>query len=88
MGMGSRTGRGMGYCFDYERVGFARFGSGFGGGRGWRHWARTTGLPGWLRFDGASPMPVNEASLLKTEAEQLQAQLDAIQKRLTEIEND
>jgi hypothetical protein len=98
MGMGPRTGRGLGYCSGYDQPGFANFGPGagrgFGHGRGWRHWARATGLPGWQRFGfspgsswwGVAPEPVDEATVLKTQAEQLQAELDAVQKRLGELE--
>ena len=88
-GFGSRTGRGLGDCgvTDQPRLGF---GFGFGRGRGWRNLARATGQPGWMRFGwwGATPPPVDESALLKTQADQLQAQLDAVQQRLTELSNE
>ena len=86
-GFGPRTGRGLGDCAGNDWPGF---GPGFGRGRGWRFWARATGQPGWLRFGGwgASPPPVDEATVLKTQAEQLQAQLNAVQQRVTELQND
>ena len=88
-GYGPRTGRGMGYCTGVDWPDAAGFGRGFGGRRGWRHWARATGMPRWMRFGGdVAPMPVDEVSLLQTEAEQLQAQLDAVQKRLAELNNE
>ena len=86
-GFGPRTGRGLGDCgvTDQPRPGF-----GFGRGRGWRNWARVTGQPGWMRFGGwgATLSPVDESELLKTQADQLQAQLDAVQQRLTELSNE
>jgi len=58
-GEGPMTGRGMGYCAGYDVPGVAnpgfvrgfdrRGGMGFGRGRGFRNWARATGLPGWYR---------------------------------------
>lgn len=63
IGLGSRTGRGMGYCAGYGAPGFTtrRFWRrstaqtpfwrcGRGGGFGWRNMFYATGLPGWLRF--------------------------------------
>jgi len=56
-GEGPITGRGMGYCAGYDAPGFANPGfgrefggrGGFGRGRGFRNWARATGMPGWYR---------------------------------------
>ena len=58
-GMGSKTGRGAGYCAGYNVPGSANpvFGGGFGGvgrggfggGRGHRNMYYSTGLPGWAR---------------------------------------
>lgn len=87
MGRGSLTGRRMGSC-----AGATLPGPGFGRGRGWRHRAYATGMPGWT-YTGyepgwwdTPPTPPDEAALLKHQAEQLQAQLDAIQQRLSELE--
>jgi len=69
VGMGSMTGRGMGYCAGYSAPGYANpwpagfgrrfsgrgFGAGFGRGRGNRFWARATGLPGWYRTGAGYP---------------------------------
>jgi len=60
MGMGPRTGRGMGYCSGYDTPGYAngipRGGGGFGGmgfgrggGRGFRHRYYATGMTGYAR---------------------------------------
>jgi hypothetical protein len=50
MGMGSMTGRGVGYCAGFAIPGFVNGAPGRGGG-GWgrRNWFRATGLPGWQR---------------------------------------
>jgi hypothetical protein len=51
-GMGPMTGRAAGYCAGYGMPGYMNPVPGrgwFGGGRGWRHWYRATGLPGWQR---------------------------------------
>lgn len=80
------------------------FGLGFGRGRGfrgrgWRHMYYATGLPGWMRF-GAYPAPYGyqvpyrepdpemEKQALKNQADALQAELEYIQKRLSEIEGE
>jgi hypothetical protein len=70
VGMGPRTGRGMGYCSGYDVPGWAHpgFGRGFargrgyggrmmrgGGGWGWRHQFYATGLPFWARW-GTPPV--------------------------------
>lgn len=86
MGYGPRTGRGMGDCTGADWPDMAQFGRGFGGRRGRRNRARATEMPRWMRFGGdVAPMPVDEVSLLQTEAKQLQTQLDAVQKRLAEL---
>lgn len=88
-GAGPRTGRGMGYCGNYDRPSFANppavvrgsFGFGSrGAGRGWRHRFYATGIPGW-----AAPTAEQETAYLKAQAEFLQLQLDAIQKRIEEL---
>ncbi len=102
MGMGPMTGRAAGYCAGYGMPGYANpipgrgFGMGWGrgGGRGWRwrHWYYATGLPGWAR--GYAPpvgyapttTPEQEAEFLKRQADWLQGQLDAIRKRIEELE--
>jgi hydrogenase maturation factor HypE len=90
-GAGPRTGHGMGYCGNYDRLGFAnppavvrgRFGFGSrGAGRGWRHRFYATGITGW-----AAPTAEQETANLKAQAEFLQSQLDAIQKRIEELES-
>jgi hypothetical protein len=98
MGMGPMTGRRAGYCAGYAMPGYANPGMGRamaggfgfgGGGHGWRHMFYATGMPGWMRFGYVEPAPFtpeNEAAALKAQAELLQKQLDAITKRIAEIE--
>jgi hypothetical protein len=58
------------------------FGRGFaGGGRGWRHRFYATGVPFW-----APPTAEQETADLRAKADWLKQQLDAIQKRLDELE--
>lgn len=71
-----------------------------GGGRGWRHWYYATGLPGWARFRSAptqaaplagglyavQPSPEQEAEFLRSQADWLQQQLDAVSQRVAELE--
>jgi len=84
-------GRGFGMGFGRGRGAWGR-GSG-GGGRGWRHMFYATGLPGWARFGGYAapfqdPDPNLEKQALSSQAEALQAELDFIKKRLSEIETE
>lgn len=37
-------------------LGVLGLGSGGGRGRGYRHWYRATGLPGWMRFGQVGPL--------------------------------
>ena len=90
----------MGYCAGYGVPGYANpaFGRmGLGrGGRGWRHMYYATGLPGWARFGYipawggvpyAPPMTAEqEKEMLKDQAEWLKEQVEAIGKRLEELE--
>jgi hypothetical protein len=73
-----------------------------GGSRGWRHWYHATGVPGWARFGrapawgvppagaygpyAAPPTREQEAEVLKSQAEGLRRQLDAISQRIAELE--
>ena len=57
---------------------------GRGGGRGWRNWFHATGLTGWQRA-AASAGP-SEIQALKSQAGSLASALEAIRKRLDELE--
>lgn len=83
-------------------MGFGRGRGFGGGGRGWRHWYYATGMPGWMRAGMGQPFaqtPVGtgqtpawgaaqeqEVSMLKAQAESLNATLQSIQARLDEIQ--
>ena len=80
------------------------WGRGRGGGWGRRNRYYATGVPGWARFGyasawGAPPVPAyspygapptreQEAGFLKTQAEWLKEQLDAISQRIAELEQE
>ncbi len=95
-GLGPRTGRAAGYCAQYPVPGYANpnLGRGFyrGGGRGRRNLYYATGLTGWQRGAYSYPPPVvqaipkeQEVAELKNEAEYLENELKAINKRIQEI---
>jgi len=95
LGAGPTTGRRAGYCAGFEAPGYAnpalrrwqRFGSGyFSRGWGWRNWFYATGQPGWLRAGYASLTPEQELAGLKEEAGWLKDQLEAINRRIGELE--
>lgn len=68
-------------------------GSWGGGGWGWRNMYYATGLPGWARYSAAPAYPCPEPDAewqkqaLNNQAEALQAQLDLVKKRLSDLEN-
>lgn len=80
MGMGSMTGRGMGYCTGNNAPGFrgsVNFGYGMRGGQGFR------------RNIYAAPMPVfdyNDKTYLNNQKQFLENQLSEINKRLSQDE--
>ena len=84
-------GRGLGMGFGRGRGAWSRrFG---GGGRGWRNMFYATGQPGWMRFGAnaaqvANADPEVEKQALKNQADYLQNELDAIRKRLEEVEKE
>ena len=99
MGLGPKTGRGFGYCSGFNSPGYFTgprsgrfFRKGFfgGAGRGWRHWYYATGLPGWARYSDLTNIPatnINEKELLKNQADILKSELEGIEKRLAELDN-
>lgn len=97
MGMGWRRawgGRGGGWGRPW--------GGAWGRGRGWRHMAYVTGMPGWVRAGygpawgpppaagfsayGFTPTPEEETEYLRSQAEWLKEELDAITRRIEELE--
>ena len=100
-GMGPMTGRGAGLCRGNDSPGYMSaggghfagsrgMGGGFGGRRhGFRNCFKATGLPGWMRLGGSAAMSrEDEARLLKSQADCLNRFLDAVNKRLSEIDID
>lgn len=96
VGAGPATGRGMGFCRGYNTPGYASAGWGmgrgaFGRGRGWRNRYYATGQPFWGRY---TPVPepqvnaANEMDYLKDQAEYLKNSLEAINKRISDLEKD
>jgi hypothetical protein len=90
------VGRGLGPCGAGRRIGFGPgFGCGsrgfgnFSGGwqrprRGWAPWGGGMSATQW---SGSNAGPQDEIQFLKQEASYLQNELDAIQKRLAELES-
>ncbi len=96
IGWGARMGRGFGVGRGYWGGGSGYWG---GGGRGWRNMYYATGVPGWARYGRwgvppAYPGPYDEPdpdiqkAALKSRADALQAQLDLVMKRLSDLEKD
>ena len=99
-GLGPMTGRGRGQCaVAWPREGFSgayeRGGAfGTGGGKGWKHWYRATGLPGWARagrgrFEDPrySPgTPQDELNYLKEYILGLEEALNVTRARMAELE--
>jgi len=92
-GAGPMTGRRFGYCAGFNVPGYTNpidhpnYGWGFrGGGRGWRHGYYAPGMPGWGWNEFQPITEEQELENLKNYASQLKNQLDAIQKRIDELE--
>jgi len=95
-GMGPMTGRAAGYCAGYPTPGYMNpvGGRGFGGrggGRGRRNWYYATGLPFWARATQgffAAPSAEQERETLRQQSQHLQESLDAINRRIEELEKE
>ena len=95
LGRGPVTGRGLGYCAGFNEPGFVKPGGwGRGWGRGWRcgFWGWGRGW-GWKRFFRFFPFfgtsfltPEETKKVLKEEAEFLKKRLEAVEKKLSEME--
>jgi len=98
-GMGSMSGRGMGFCAGFDRPGYANAGPGFGRGMGF---GRGRGFG--RRFWSANQVPIRTAPVqyspaqyeykkedemadLKADREALERELKAIGERLKELES-
>jgi len=95
------TGRHAGFCAGFDGPGFANRAGGLGPGRGWGRgrggpgWGAGRGM-GWGPTMGAGwrgwavpwePEVGDERSFLKREADALRARLEAISKRIGELED-
>jgi hypothetical protein len=103
VGMGPMTGRAAGFCAGYGMPGHMNpaggrgfWGRGRGGGRGRRNMFYATGLPGWARtgfdfpddFANVAPTAEQQREALKQQAQYLQDSLNAINKRIDELEKE
>ena len=99
-GAGPMTGRAAGYCAGFPRPGHAQpaGGAGFGGRgpgrrarRGWRNRFFTTGLTAWQPAAAANPGPADprqQLDALKGQADSLAEALEAICRRIDQLEAD
>jgi len=98
-GLGPGTGWGLGPCGAGRRFGFGRGGWGRRFGRGFWGWGMGRGGwtsrwfgPGWFGPPGFrgpgfyNPSPTDEVEALREEEAYLRSELEAIQKRLAELE--
>jgi len=99
MGMGPMTGRAAGYCAGYaDPVPGRGFGMGWGRSWRWPNWYYAAGLPARARFGyapawgygpyAAPPTQEQLVQSLKTEAEWLKDQLDAVNQHIAELEKE
>ncbi len=97
-GLGSRTGRGLGYCAGYDTPGYIKGpgmglgrgwgrGGGFGYGRGWGYRAPIY-APVYTPFPTdiiPRSTPENQLTLLKQEKEYLESQIDGMNSAIADI---
>jgi hypothetical protein len=94
LGMGPRTGRGMGFCAGFPVPGYrsAGFGRGFGRGRGFKrmfcHWWPYYAPYGYHPAVPQAPQAVDQKEMLQREAQLLEDQLNQIRERLNQLESD
>lgn len=92
-GQGPRTGRGQGNCAGQGGAGWGRgfgrrrnVGRGWGSGFGWWHRFFGAGPAGWDYPRYAPSTQEENLQTLKAEADWLQGQLDAVNKRIEDLE--
>jgi len=90
LGMGPMTGRRAGYCAGYNMPGYSNNACGRGGGFRRRNRFFATGMTGRTPFGSFAASfqqadPETEKQALKSQAEYLQSEMDAIKKRLDEL---
>jgi hypothetical protein len=86
-GYGGWFGRGFGRGLGR---GFGR-GLGFGRGRAWRSWFGAAVLPDWVNpedteYPPAAMRPEDEKKMLSAQVSELEKQLEAVNQRLSELE--
>ncbi len=82
-GMGSMTGRGLGYCSGDKTPGFAKnFGGGMGRGRGFGRGFRMQ------NFNAPVNTQQDEKAFLEQNLELLKSRVDMIQSRINELEQE
>jgi hypothetical protein len=97
LGLGPRTGRGLGYCAGYDVPGYLNpIGRGFGYGRGFgfgRGFGYGRGYGWGFRYAQAFGYPyrygytqADEKAVLSSQAKALEEELNAIKARLAELE--
>jgi len=97
LGLGPRTGRGLGYCSGHPYPGYLNpIGRGWGRGRGrglglgWRRgWGRGWGWPSWFGYPNYGfepPTTKEEKEILGEELKILREEMKAIENRLKELE--
>jgi len=97
-GRGPMTGRAAGSCAGYPVPGYADLigGRGFGGrGRGFGRGRAGYGWPAWGSYPmghsagfGPAPNPEQEEAALRQQSQDLQGSLDAINKRIEDLEQE
>ena len=96
-GMGPMTGRAAGYCAGYPTPGYTnpyggRFGGGFGRGRGrfggFPYAAPYSGMQQYDPYGGVPYSKEQEKESLQSQVKIMEDQLDAINKRIAEIETE
>ncbi len=95
LGLGSMSGRGVGFCGGYGIPGYMNpfpgrfFGRGYGGGFGFgrgRGFRGRAAVPFYPYPYGFPYSAQNEAEMLRQEAQQLETSLEEIKKRLSQVE--
>ncbi len=99
-GLGSRTGRGLGYCTGYDTPGYTRgpgmglgrshgrsWGGGYGRGRGWGYRSPIY-APAYAPFPTdviPKVTPENQLAMLKQEKQYLESQLEGMNSAIADI---
>lgn len=92
LGLGPRTGRGLGYCATFDTPDYSKpvygWGMAWGAGFGWRHRAYIPRLTPWGIPRYAPPTKAETLQALQSEADWLKEQLNAVQQKIDELEKE